>query len=91
MKIRKYRQSDCKEIAALFYHTVHTVNAKDYTEEQLNAWASAQIDLEKWNQSLQEHFTVVAVDHETIVTVPYIYRGFFFTETVSSLDKGKQK
>lgn len=35
MELRKYRQSDCKILTELFYHTVHTVNAKDYTEEQL--------------------------------------------------------
>lgn len=62
-----YRHSDCKILAELFYNTVHTVNARDYTEEQLNVWATGEVDLEKWNQSLQEHFSVVAVDNGTIV------------------------
>lgn len=67
MIIRKYQPSDCKELADLFYNTVHTVNAKDYTKEQLNVWATGQVDLEQWNKSLQEHFSVVAVDDEIIV------------------------
>lgn len=67
MKIRKYKQSDCKELAELFYNTVHIVNAKDYTEEQLNVWAAGEADLEKWNISLQEHFSIVAVDNGIIV------------------------
>ncbi|HIS46060.1 MAG TPA: GNAT family N-acetyltransferase [Candidatus Scybalocola faecigallinarum] len=67
MEIRQYKQSDCKEMADLFYNTVHTINAKDYTKEQIDVWATGQVDLEKWNQSFQEHFTVVAVDYETIV------------------------
>ncbi len=67
MEVRKYQQSDCEELTELFYNTVHTVNAEDYTKEQLNTWATGQVDLEKWNQSLQEHFSVVAVDHEVIV------------------------
>ena len=67
MKIRKYQTSDCEEIGELFYHTVHTVNAKDYTKEQLNVWATGQIDLEMWNQSFQEHYTIVAVDNNLIV------------------------
>ena len=46
-------------MAKLFYHTVHTVNAKDYTEGQLNVWADGQVDLEKWNISLQEHFRII--------------------------------
>lgn len=67
MELRKYRSSDCKEITELFYHTVHTVNAKDYTKEQLNVWATGQADLEKWDRSLREHFCIVAVDHNIII------------------------
>ena len=47
MIIRKYKSSDCNEIVQLFYNTVHKINAKDYTKEQLNAWATGKIDLEK--------------------------------------------
>ena len=32
MIIREYKPEDCPQIAELFYNTVHTVNAKDYTE-----------------------------------------------------------
>ncbi|MBC5997650.1 GNAT family N-acetyltransferase [Romboutsia ilealis] len=39
MEIREYKTSDCNEIADLFYNTVHYINSKDYTEEQLNVWA----------------------------------------------------
>jgi len=39
MIIRKYQPSDCKELTELFYNTVHIVNAKDYTKEQLDVWA----------------------------------------------------
>lgn len=67
MEIRKYQQSDCRELTELFYNTVHTVNAKDYAKEQLDVWATGQIDLEKWNQSLQEHYSIVAVENEVIV------------------------
>lgn len=44
MEIRRYQQSDCKEITELFYNTIHTVNAQDYTEEQLNVWATGKVD-----------------------------------------------
>ncbi|MDO4331596.1 MAG: GNAT family N-acetyltransferase [Eubacteriales bacterium] len=67
MIIRAYQSTDCKELAELFYNTVHTVNAKDYTKEQLNVWATGQVDLTKWNQSFQEHFSIVAVDDDIIV------------------------
>ena len=66
MLIREYRSSDCKELTELFYNTVHTVNAKDYSGEQLNVWAPKQIDLEKWHQSFHGHYSIVAVDGNTI-------------------------
>ena len=67
MHIRKYQSSDCNEIAELFYHTVHTVNAKDYSKEQLDVWAAGRIDLKKWDQSFCEHYSVVAIDDRRIV------------------------
>lgn len=39
MVIREYQPLDCEILAELFYNTVHTVNAKDYTKEQLDVWA----------------------------------------------------
>ena len=38
MFVRGYQMSDCKEITELFYNTVHTINAKDYTKEQLDVY-----------------------------------------------------
>ena len=67
MLVREYQISDCKETTELFYNTVHTVNAKDYTKEQLDVWATGQVDLEKWNQSLQEHYSIVVIENEVIV------------------------
>ena len=36
-------------------------------KEQLDVWATGQADLEKWNQSLQEHYSIVAIDNKIIV------------------------
>jgi putative acetyltransferase len=66
MFIRKYEPTDCEDIIKLFYDTVHAVNASDYTEDQLNAWTgSAEAD--KWNRSFLDHFSIVAVEDESIV------------------------
>lgn len=61
MLIRTYTPADCAALARLFYDTVHTVNARDYTPEQLNAWAPAPPDPEPWNRSLLDHYSLVAV------------------------------
>lgn len=66
MIIRKYKTSDLEEICDLFYNTVHTINAKDYAKEQLDAWASKQ-DLQSWDKSLSKNFTLVAVNNGKIV------------------------
>lgn len=67
MEIRRYRPSDLAQISQLFYDTVHAVNAADYTAEQLNAWATGQLDLTAWNDSFLAHYTLVAVaSNETI-------------------------
>lgn len=67
MIIRKYQTSDIKYLAELFYETVHAVNVKDYTEEQLDVWASGHVDLKEWDRALSAHNTVVAVEGEKIV------------------------
>lgn len=66
MIIRDYQEKDCKELVDLFYQTVHTINTQDYTEEQVSAWATKNIDLLKWNSSLQEHYTLVAIEGDII-------------------------
>lgn len=65
--LRQYKQSDCKTLAELFYYTVHKINIKDYSKEQVNAWANKNIDLSKWNDSLLSHYTVIAEINKNIV------------------------
>ncbi|RKJ38772.1 GNAT family N-acetyltransferase [Acutalibacter sp. 1XD8-33] len=67
MILRGYTPADCREMAELFYDTVHTVSAKDYTQEQLDAWATGLVDLAEWNQSFLVHYTLVAEKDDRIV------------------------
>ena len=67
LSIRIYQSSDGKELAELFYNTIHAVNAEDYTEEQLNVWAAGSADLKRWNESLSANITYVAVKDDVIV------------------------
>ena len=80
MILRKYLASDCEEMARLFYDTVHSVNAKDYSSEQLNAWATGTINIDSWNQTFLEHYTIVAVADEKIV-------GFGDIDSTGYLDR----
>lgn len=80
MKIRKYMPSDCEEMAKLFYNTVHTVNALDYTKEQLDVWATGEVDLKEWDKSFQEHYTIIVIDNNEII-------GFGDIDSTGYLDR----
>lgn len=67
MILREYRTSDLPAMAALFYETVHTVCAADYSAEQLDAWATGAVDEAAWDLSFRAHYSLVAVDGEKIV------------------------
>ena len=67
MKIRRYEPEDLGQITALFYDTVHAVNAADYAPEQLDAWADGAPDLDRWNGSLLVHHSLVAVEGRDLI------------------------
>lgn len=67
MELRHYEPADCTAMAQLFHDTVHTVNARDYAPEQLDAWATGKVDLAEWDRSFRAHRTLVAVEGEQIV------------------------
>ena len=67
MTLRPYRPEDCPALAELFYHTVHTVCARDYTRSQLDAWAPAELDAAAWDASLLAHQTLVAEENGSII------------------------
>lgn len=67
MELRKYKSEDCTTLAELFFQTIHSVNAKDYTNDQLDAWATGKINLSAWNKSFLNHNTLVAEINGTIV------------------------
>ena len=60
--MREYREEDQAEILSLFYETVHTVNAKDYNEKQLDAWAPQDNDYEHLNAALRNNLTLLAIE-----------------------------
>lgn len=67
MDIREYKSTNCAEMAELFYNTVHEINAKDYTKQQVDAWATGNIDRIAWDKSFLEHNTFVAEENDILV------------------------
>lgn len=61
MKIREATAADARQIVRIFHETVHTVNARDYTPEQVDAWSPAVPDPEAWvRRKFPTHMTFVA-------------------------------
>lgn len=67
MKIREYKDADFEAVARIFYDTIHAVNAKDYSREQLFAWANNVDSLKKRRKDLLSQFTLIAeTEGETV-------------------------
>jgi len=56
-----------KEIAKLFTNTIHKTCKKDYTKEQLNAWANPNIDYDSWEKRLEKTKPYLAFIDDTLV------------------------
>lgn len=60
MRIRLYSESDFEEILALFFETVRTVNRRDYSDEQVRAWAPDRPDRVRWKKSFSDKSVFLA-------------------------------
>ncbi|AVR01171.1 GNAT family N-acetyltransferase [Oceanobacillus iheyensis] len=70
MRIRVFQSSDINQMVSLFYETVHVVNARDYTKEQLNAWApqdEMDAKLINWKDSFVRNITYIVETNDEIV------------------------
>ena len=67
MLIRRIKRADIPQIAQLYCETTHRVNARDYTAEQVRAWAPRIHADAYWQRRFQRCTVVVAEDEETVV------------------------
>jgi hypothetical protein len=50
IQVRNYKQRDAASIVRLFYDTIHSINRRDYSAEQVNAWAPTIPDPTIWHR-----------------------------------------
>jgi putative acetyltransferase len=67
MLIREFIITDTQQILQLFYDTVHRVNIRDYTPEQVDAWAPKHPDVQKWIERMQDRITYVAEENSEVL------------------------
>ncbi len=67
MKIRRFVPGDAPALWAVFYSAVHQTAARDYSPEQLAAWAPADIDGARWAEHMRQlHPFVVERDGQIV-------------------------
>jgi len=70
IKLREFHSNDCKQAWDLFYSTIHSINRADYTDEQLDAWAPQDMDLNLWGQKLlRNSYSIVAEQNSIIIGI----------------------
>lgn len=61
--IRPFRPGDEASLMRVFRCSIHGIASRDYTPEQINAWAPADMDVEAWGEKIRAlHPFVVEVD-----------------------------
>ena len=58
--IRRGYPNDAEQASQLFYDTVNEINSRDYSPEQIEAWAPDNMDAKRWSKSLAEKTVFVA-------------------------------
>lgn len=77
--LRRFRPEDTPVLIALFRDTVRRVNSRDYTPEQVRAWAPDEVDPVRW-AVLADRYTLVAEADGLIV-------GFTDLESDGHIDR----
>jgi len=82
LRIRPFRRGDEAALFHVFHSAVHRVAARDYTPEQLRAWAPDDLDSGEWAQRMQALRPWVAMCGDAVAgyadVQPHGYISHFF-------------
>ena len=63
--IRAARQADVVELKELFQNTVLAINRRDYSQAEVEDWASCGDDLSNIEDMIKTHYFIVAVNQQS--------------------------
>ncbi|QDO92558.1 GNAT family N-acetyltransferase [Formosa sediminum] len=75
--IRQATPEDVADITTLFRDTIINVNALDYNEKQIAAWASVANDTDIWIERISDFYFIVAERDTEIVGFAYLKKGYY--------------
>ena len=81
--VKNFEIKDLQEVYKLFFDAVHAINSKDYTKDQINAWAPESMDSSKWEKDLSSTHTFCVWDQ-----IKNIIVGFANLRDDGYMDKG---
>ncbi|WP_427892838.1 GNAT family N-acetyltransferase [Kribbella sp. GL6] len=67
VSVRSYRPEDAEPTWESYFHAVRDTASKDYSPEQVAAWAPEQVDLEEWDARRAAAHTFVALINDQVV------------------------
>jgi len=68
MSVRNYRPEDAQALAKIYFNTIHCINIKDYTQEQVDVWApESSLEEDGWKKKFLRTNPIVAVMGDKIV------------------------
>lgn len=85
--IRQAQQSDAVELKELFQNTVIVINRRDYSQVEVEDWASCGDDLSNIEEMIKTHYFIVAVNQQSqivgfhLLRLKAIYILCLFTRT----------
>lgn len=65
--IRTARQADVLEIKELFQNTVLVINRRDYSQAEVEDWASCGENLPRMEEMIKTHYFIVAVNSQSAI------------------------
>ena len=66
MTIRKFRDSDSKELAILHRATIRNVNSQNYSKKQIDLW-SGMVSAERFRKSGEKNIRFIAINNGKII------------------------
>ena len=78
--LRKFDPADAGACLSLFRNTIHRVNIRNYSAEQIHAWAPLNVEVPNWASRFTGRFAYVACQNELVV-------GFGDMTTEGHLDR----
>jgi putative acetyltransferase len=83
--LRLYHPGDAGNLLALFRDTIRRVNSRDYSPDQVAAWASDDIDTAAWAERFRGRYVVVAEEDAAAPSQRLV--GFAELETNGHIDR----